>query len=37
MTRDQQAAFDAPLIGRYGESLRVWVLPPWSYALSFNR
>lgn len=37
MTRDQQLAFDSPLIGRAGESLQLWALPPWSFALSFNR
>jgi len=37
MTRNQQAAFDSPLIGRHGETLLVWALRPWSFALSFNR
>lgn len=37
MTLDQQRAFDAPLIGRPGERLHAWSLPPWAFALSFNR
>ena len=37
MTRDQQHAFEAPLVGRPGEALHSWAVPPWSFALSFNR
>jgi len=33
----QQWAFNAPIIGREGETLTSWTTPPWSFALSFNR
>jgi len=37
MTNDQQAAFNDPLIGRDGERVHAWAVPPWCFALSFNR
>jgi len=37
MTRYQQQAFDAPLIGRKQETVTAWRMPPWNFALSFNR
>jgi hypothetical protein len=37
MTSHQQQAFEAPLVGRRGDSLTTWTTPPWNFALSFNR
>lgn len=37
MNKEQQAAFDRPMLGRQGETPYLWRVPPWSFALSFNR
>ena len=37
MTPEQTKAFNAPLIGRAGDSATPWLEPPWAIALSFNR
>jgi len=37
MTKEQQHAFDHPLIGREGEKPLNWMVPPHRFGLSFNR
>jgi hypothetical protein len=37
MTPQQTKAYNAPLIGREGDSVAPRIEPPWAIALSFNR